>query len=306
MLGLEGIAGTAPFAVLIHDAVRPFVPAGVIGGVVDALKDYEAALPGESVVDTLQRIDAAGFVVGSQDRAGLVAAETPQGFRFAAIRAAHARARELGREFTDDVSVATFAGIRVKVVPGASRENPKLTTPEDMDMAEQRLRVAGRELGETRVGTGYDVHRLGPGTGVTLGGVWIAHDAGLIGHSDADVGLHALTDAVLGALADGDIGAHFPPSDMTLRGVSSDRFLAFAAARVAARGGRILHLDLSLVAEAPKIGPHRDAMRTRIAAIAGVTIDRVAVKATTNERLGFVGRGEGIAALATATVLLPT
>lgn len=299
--GLAALASDPPRIVLIHDAVRPFVSAATITAVVDALQVHPGALPAVPVTDTLQRADAAGIVSGVVERAGLFAAETPQGFAYAAIVAAHARAAAERRDYTDDVAVASAAGMAVKLVPGGGRDNPKLTTPEDIRMADERLRAAF----ETRTGTGYDVHALGPGKGVMLGGVFIPHDRALIGHSDADVALHALTDAILGALADGDIGAHFPPSDATLKGASSDRFLAFAAARVAARGGCIVHLDVSLIAEAPKIGPHRDAMRHRIAAIAGVGVDRVAVKATTNERLGFIGRGEGIAALATATLALP-
>jgi 2-C-methyl-D-erythritol 4-phosphate cytidylyltransferase/2-C-methyl-D-erythritol 2,4-cyclodiphosphate synthase len=235
----------------------------------------------------------------------LFAAETPQGFRFAAIFEAHERAAAAGLAFTDDAGVAEWAGIDVAVVDGEPG-NVKLTTAADIAAADRRLTMgAAMAPGDTRVGSGYDVHALGPGDRVTLGGVAIPHGKGLVGHSDADVALHALTDAILGALAEGDIGVHFPPSDMRWRNASSDIFLADAVARVKARGGTIAHLDLVIIAEAPKIGPYRDLMRARIAGICGVGVDRVAIKATTNEGIGFIGRGEGIAAIATATIRLP-
>ena len=238
-------------------------------------------------------------------RDGVQAAETPQGFRFSAILAAHEAAAEVGTVFTDDAGIAEWAGIPVKVVPGDAG-NIKLTSAEDIAAADRRLvGDAALALGDIRVGTGYDVHAFGPGNEVMLGGVAIAHTRGVIGHSDGDVALHALTDAVLGAIADGDIGMHFPPSDPQWKGASSDRFLRFAADRVAARGGRIAHLDVAIVTEAPRIAGHRDAIRARIAAICGISPDRVGVKATTNENLGFIGRGEGLAAYATATIRLP-
>jgi 2-C-methyl-D-erythritol 4-phosphate cytidylyltransferase/2-C-methyl-D-erythritol 2,4-cyclodiphosphate synthase len=243
--------------------------------------------------------------VATVARENLHAAETPQGFRLATILDAHRRAAAAGIAATDDAAIAEWAGLPVRIVAG-ERSNVKLTTPEDMAMAEAK--VAGETTArptEMRVGTGYDVHAFTDGDHVWLGGLRIAHERSLAGHSDADVALHALTDAVLGALADGDIGAHFPPSDPQWRGAASDRFLAFAAERVRRRGGAIVHLDLSILAEAPKIGPHRDAMRERIASIAGIGIGRVAVKATTNEKMGFIGRREGIAAIATATLRLP-
>jgi 2-C-methyl-D-erythritol 4-phosphate cytidylyltransferase/2-C-methyl-D-erythritol 2,4-cyclodiphosphate synthase len=207
--------------------------------------------------------------------------------------------------FTDDAAVAEWAGIPVVVVPGDSA-NVKLTTAADIAEADRRLRAEDAlRLGDVRVGVGYDIHGLGPGHEVFVGGVPIPHSRGLVGHSDADVVLHALTDAVLGAIADGDIGAHFPSSDERLRGVSSDRFLTDAVARVAARGGVVAHLDVTIVAQGPMIAPYRDAIRARIAAVCGISVDRVGVKATTNEGLGFIGRGEGMAAHATATVRLP-
>jgi 2-C-methyl-D-erythritol 4-phosphate cytidylyltransferase/2-C-methyl-D-erythritol 2,4-cyclodiphosphate synthase len=273
--------------------------------VIDALQSAEAVLPALPVSSTIKAVDDDGYVTATVPRDGLYAAETPQGFRFDAIRAAHATAAAEGRVFTDDCGIAEWAGIGVRVVQGESG-NIKLTTAEDIMAADRRLTMeAALRLGDVRVGTGYDVHAFGSGDHVFLGGVKIAFDRSLVGHSDADVALHALTDALLGALAEGDIGVQFPPSDERWRGASSDRFLAYAVERVAKRGGVIAHLDLAIIAEAPKINPHRDAMRQRIAGICGIEAGRVAVKATTNERLGFIGRGEGIAALATATVRLP-
>jgi 2-C-methyl-D-erythritol 4-phosphate cytidylyltransferase/2-C-methyl-D-erythritol 2,4-cyclodiphosphate synthase len=305
LAGLAGLEELSPGKVLIQDAARPFVSGGLIGRVLAGLDGAEAILPVLPVSNTLKRINADGTVGETVPRDGLAAAETPQGFRFAAIRNAHALAAAAGVEATDDAAIAEWAGIAVMTVAGEAG-NVKLTTAEDFADANRRVAAeATLALGEVRVGVGYDVHPLGPGVEVTLGGVKIPHTRGLIGHSDADVVLHALTDAVLGALADGDIGSHFPPSDERWKGATSDRFLAFAAKRVAERGGRIAHLDVSVVAEAPRIGPHRDAMRERIAKIAGIRPDQVGVKATTNEGLGFIGRSEGIAATATATIRLP-
>ncbi|MBZ9937863.1 bifunctional 2-C-methyl-D-erythritol 4-phosphate cytidylyltransferase/2-C-methyl-D-erythritol 2,4-cyclodiphosphate synthase [Mesorhizobium sp. BR1-1-16] len=303
--GLAALAKLEPEAILIHDAVRPFASSALIARVIDALETHDAVLAASPVTDTLKRADAEGFVGDTVRRDGLFAAETPQGFRFASILDAHRRAAAAGVEATDDAALAEWADIPVKLVTGA-RTNIKLTSPEDIEMADARLTAEALLLhGETRVGTGYDVHPFTDGDGVWLGGIKIPYHQTLAGHSDADVALHALTDALLGALADGDIGSHFPPSDPQWRGASSDRFLAHAVERVRQRGGTVVHLDLAIVAEAPKIGPHRDAMRARIAEIAVVSIDRVGVKATTNEKLGFVGRGEGIAAIATATIRLP-
>jgi 2-C-methyl-D-erythritol 4-phosphate cytidylyltransferase/2-C-methyl-D-erythritol 2,4-cyclodiphosphate synthase len=303
--GLEALVEVSPDKVLIHDAARPFASGGLIGRVLAGLDGAEAILPVVPVASTLKRIHPDGTVGETVPRDGLAAAETPQGFRFAAIRNAHALAAAAGVAVTDDAAIAEWAGIAVMTVAGEPG-NVKLTTAGDFAEANRRIAAeATLAMGEVRVGVGYDVHPLGPGVEVTLGGVKIPHTRGLIGHSDADVVLHALTDAVLGALADGDIGSHFPPSDEQWRGVSSDRFLAYAAQKVAERGGRIAHLDVSVVAEAPRIGPHRDAMRERIAAIAGIRPEQVGVKATTNEGLGFIGRSEGIAAYATATLRLP-
>ncbi len=303
--GLEALADLAPERVLIHDGARPFVSAAVIGRVVDALDAAEAVIPALPVPATLKAVDDDGFITATVPREGLQAAETPQGFRFAAILAAHRRAAAEGHDCTDDAAVAEWAGIPVKVVAGEAA-NVKLTSSEDIAMADRREQAeAALALGDIRVGTGYDVHAFGAGNEVMLGGVAIPHTRGVVGHSDADVVLHALTDAVLGAIADGDIGFHFPPSDPEWKGASSDRFLAFAVERVHARGGRIGNVDVVIVTEGPRISEHRDAIRERIAGICRITPDRVGVKATTNENLGFIGRGEGIAAQAVATVRLP-
>jgi len=305
LAGLEQIEWLGPTHVLIHDAVRPFASPRLIDRVIDALGASDAVLAASPVTDTLKRVSAEGTVGGTVPREDLVAAETPQGFRFEALLAAHRQAADAAVPVTDDASIAEWAGIPVRIVAG-ERANIKLTTAEDIAMADARLHAEeALILGETRVATGYDVHPFAEGDAVHLGGVRIPHRATLAGHSDADVGLHALTDAVLGTIGDGDIGSHFPPSDPQWRGASSDRFLAHAIGRVRARGGVIVNLDLSIIAEEPRIGPHRDAMRERIAEIAGIAVSRVAVKATTNEKLGFVGRGEGIAAIATATIRLP-
>jgi 2-C-methyl-D-erythritol 4-phosphate cytidylyltransferase / 2-C-methyl-D-erythritol 2,4-cyclodiphosphate synthase len=305
MSGLAAYREHPPDRVLIHDGVRPFVGVDLITRVIDALDRAEAVVPTLPVTATLKKVDTGGRVNATVSRAALHTAETPQGFHYATILAAHTKAASNGLTFTDDAAVAEWAGLTVCSVPGDAN-NVKLTTAADIAAADRRL-LADEilRLGDVRVGNGYDVHAFGPGGQVTLGGIAIPHAKRLIGHSDADVALHALTDAILGTLADGDIGKHFPPSDARWKDASSDRFLADAARRVAARGGVISHLDVSLIAETPKIAPHRDAMRRRIAEICGVNVERVAVKATTNEGLGFIGRGEGIAAYATATIRLP-
>ncbi len=303
--GLAALAGVHPARVLIHDAARPFATPGLIGRVVAALDGADAVVPAVPVANTLKQVDAAGRVVATVPRDGLQAAETPQGFAFDAILAAHNKAQAAGQQFTDDAAVAEWAGLPVVAVPG-DPGNVKLTTAHDIAEANRRLTAeAALALGDVRVGLGYDIHAFGPGFQVMLGGVAVPYRRGLIGHSDADVVLHALTDAVLGALGDGDIGEHFPPSDPQWAGVSSDRFLADAVARLTARGGVISHLDVSLVAERPKLAPYREAMRARIAEICGIAIDRVGVKATTSEGLGFIGRSEGISAQAVATIRLP-
>jgi 2-C-methyl-D-erythritol 4-phosphate cytidylyltransferase/2-C-methyl-D-erythritol 2,4-cyclodiphosphate synthase len=288
--------------VLVHDAARPFCSAELVSRAIVACAETGAAIPALEVTDTIKRVDADGHVAGTIDRAQLRAVQTPQAFAFPALLEAHRRAASDGREdFTDDAALAEWAGLKVAVFAGETG-NVKLTTDEDFARAEAR-RIAN--LADLRTGNGFDVHAFGDGDHVMLGGVKIPHQRGLIGHSDSDVALHALVDAILGALADGDIGQHFPPSDMRWRGASSDQFLKFAAERVTKRGGRIAHLDVTIVCEEPRIGPHRDEMRKRIAEIAEIAVERVAVKATTSEQLGFTGRREGIAAMATATIRLP-
>jgi 2-C-methyl-D-erythritol 4-phosphate cytidylyltransferase / 2-C-methyl-D-erythritol 2,4-cyclodiphosphate synthase len=300
--GLEALSPRRPDLVLVHDAARPFASAALIARGIAAAGASGAAIPAVAVADTVKTVDASGIVTGTLERAQLRLVQTPQAFGFASLLAAHERARAAGREdFTDDSALVEWAGIKVSTFEGEAA-NVKLTTGDDF------IRVGAAELAtlaDVRTGSGYDVHAFGPGDHVTLGGVRIAHSQGLSGHSDADVVLHALVDAILGALADGDIGVHFPPSDPQWRGASSDRFLAFAIERLRARKGRVAHLDVNVICEAPRIGPHRDAMRQRIAEIAGIDIGRVAVKATTSEKLGFIGRSEGMAAFATATVRLP-
>jgi 2-C-methyl-D-erythritol 4-phosphate cytidylyltransferase/2-C-methyl-D-erythritol 2,4-cyclodiphosphate synthase len=300
--GLEALATHTPDIVLIHDAARPFASAALATRAIDAARQSGAAIPALPVTDTVKSVDAGNRITGTLDRASLRLVQTPQAFAFPALLAAHRKAAQAGRDdFTDDAALAEWAGMKVSVFAGEAG-NIKITTPDDFARAQAASFAA---LGDVRTGSGIDVHAFAPGDHVTLGGVRIPHPQALTGHSDADVALHALTDAILGALADGDIGVHFPPSDPQWRGASSDRFLRFAVERVAARGGRIAHLDINIVCETPRIGPHRDAMRENIARIAAVTPDRVAVKATTSEKLGFTGRGEGIAAYATATVRLP-
>jgi len=297
--GLEAVAARKPDIVLIHDAARPFLTQALVSRAIAAAKTTGAAIPALTVTDTVKTIGPDGTIAGTLDRATLRTVQTPQAFAFAEIYDAHRKAAEAGHEeFTDDAALAEWAGMKVSVFEGEPG-NIKLTTAEDFMLVEARM------LGDVRTGTGIDVHAFGPGDHVTLGGVRIAHERALSGHSDADVVLHALVDAILGALADGDIGVHFPPSDPQWRGASSDRFLNFAMERLRARGGRVTHADINIVCEAPRIGPHRDAMRGRIAALCDISLDRVAIKATTSEGLGFTGRGEGIAAFATVTVRLP-
>ena len=298
LAGLEALLPAAPRMVLIHDAARPFVSADLISRICARARAGHAVVPGLPPTDSLKRVDA-GTIVGTLARADAMAVQTPQAFPFDAILAAHRQARAAARDdFTDDAAVAEFAGMAVEVVQG-DEANVKLTTPADMERAERMFAM------ETRTGQGFDVHAFGLGDSVWLCGVKVPFHLGLVGHSDADVALHALADAILGALAEGDIGEHFPPSDPEWKGASSDRFLADAVRRVRDRGGRILHLDVTLVCEAPKLAPHREAMRRAVAGVAQVDATRVSVKATTSERLGFTGRGEGIAAMALATIELP-
>jgi 2-C-methyl-D-erythritol 4-phosphate cytidylyltransferase / 2-C-methyl-D-erythritol 2,4-cyclodiphosphate synthase len=300
--GLEALLPHAPDLVLIHDAARPFLTGALIARAIASGSKYGAAVPAVAIADTVKKIDDAAMVTETLDRSRLRMVQTPQAFAFDLIMAAHRRAVAAGREdFTDDAALAEWAGQRVSVFEGEAG-NVKLTTNDDFTRAEALHAAA---LSDVRTGNGFDVHAFADGDHVMLGGVRIAHARGVTGHSDADVALHALVDAILGALAEGDIGQHFPPSDPQWKGASSDRFLAFACERVRARGGIIGNLDVTIVCETPRVSPHRDAMRSRIAAIAGVPPDRVAVKATTSEKLGFTGRGEGIVAMATATVRLP-
>ena len=300
--GLEALSPHHPDLVLVHDAARPFASAALVSRGIDAARAGGGAIPALAIADTVKTVDVLGMVTGTIERAQLRLVQTPQAFDFAALLETHRRAHAAGREdFTDDAALAEWAGLKVATFEGEAA-NVKLTTADDF----ARLGAAdAAALADVRTGFGFDVHAFAAGDHVMLGGVRIAHSAGLSGHSDADVVLHALVDAILGALAEGDIGVHFPPGDPQWRGASSDRFLAFAVERVRARGGRIEHLDVNVVCEAPRIGPHREAMRARIAEIAAVSPERVAVKATTSEQLGFTGRREGMAAFATATVRLP-
>ncbi|QBR69969.1 bifunctional 2-C-methyl-D-erythritol 4-phosphate cytidylyltransferase/2-C-methyl-D-erythritol 2,4-cyclodiphosphate synthase [Beijerinckiaceae bacterium] len=303
LAGLEALALDNNLKiVLIHDAARLFVSDTLVDRAVAAAIAHGAAVPGVLPTDTVKEIDEEGLVLATPPRSRLRAVQTPQAFRFELILAAHRSAAKSGAcDLTDDAAVAEWAGHPVHVFPGDDA-NMKITTSADLHVAEARLI---RELADVRIGQGYDVHAFGPGDHVWLGGLKIAHDHGLVGHSDADVLSHAITDALLGALAEGDIGSHFPPSDPQWRGAASRIFLAAAAAKVRARGGMIAHIDATLACERPKIGPHRDAIRASIAEIVEIQIDRVAIKATTTERLGFTGREEGMASLAIATVRLP-
>ena len=294
--GLEALAASAPDFVLIHDAARPLVSPRVIAGVCDALRNgARAAIPLLAVADTLKKKDGSHWITTPRD--GLFRAQTPQGFVFADILKAHRD--HAATDVTDDMALAELAGLSITATPG-DEMNLKVTTKEDFVMAERLL--GG---GETRTGMGYDVHRFCPGDHIWLCGLKVPHDHGLEGHSDADAGLHALTDAILGAIGQGDIGQHFPPTDERWRGAASWKFLDHAASLVSKAGGAILHCDVTVICERPKVGPHREAMRARIAEILKLDISRVSVKATTTEGLGFTGRREGLAAQAIATVRLP-
>jgi 2-C-methyl-D-erythritol 4-phosphate cytidylyltransferase/2-C-methyl-D-erythritol 2,4-cyclodiphosphate synthase len=297
-LGLESLTDLAPEQVLIHDAARPFVTVGVIDRVLAALEADAGAIPALPQADTLKRAGEGGTIAGTLDRAGMWRAQTPQGFHFGAILEAHRAAA--GQTLTDDAAVLEAVGGTVRLVKGAE-DNGKVTTADDLRRAERRFQGTG----ETRVGHGFDVHAFGPGDHVILGGVKIPHTQALMGHSDADVALHALADAIYGALGAGDIGRHFPPTDDRWKGAPSDVFLRHAGSLVEALGGRIVHLDLTLICERPKVGPHRAAIAGAIADVLGLDGGRVSVKATTTEKLGFTGRGEGMAAQASATVTLP-
>ena len=300
--GLKALAPQRPDLVLIQDAARPFSTPRVIGDVVALLEQFDGALPSLPLTDTVKRSLDGQQVATTEDRSQLFSAQTPQGFRFGQIFSAHMRASTTRRAFTDDAEIAEWAGLRVAMVIG-DRDNIKITHPEDFARAE-RL-IAGDFAMETRVGTGFDVHPFEPGDGVWLGGVKIPHDKKLKGHSDADVALPALTDAILGAIGEGDIGVHFPPSDMQWRGMASTVFLKHAGKLVAEAGGRIVNLDVTIVCEAPRIAVHVPAMREVIGAALGLATSRIAVKATTSEQLGFTGREEGIVAMASASIEMP-
>jgi 2-C-methyl-D-erythritol 4-phosphate cytidylyltransferase / 2-C-methyl-D-erythritol 2,4-cyclodiphosphate synthase len=301
--GLEALAKEAPEIVLVHDAARPFTSAALVSRAIAAAAAHGAAIPGMPVTDTVKLVDAQNTITATLDRAAMRTVQTPQAFRYATLLDAHRRAAAAGREdFTDDGALVEWAGLKVSVFEGESG-NIKMTTSDDFARAERDAQAA---LGDIRTGIGYDIHAFDrDGDHVWLGGVKIPYTRRLSGHSDADVAIHALVDAILGALGDGDIGVHFPPTDEKWRGASSDKFLQFAVERVKARGGMVSHLDVAIVCEAPKVNPHREAMRARLAEIAGISIDRVGIKATTNEKLGALGRSEGVAAMATATVRLP-
>lgn len=302
LLALEALAKDPPTVVLIHDAVRPFLDGDLIDRVSTKASSGVGALPAIAVADTLKRDTQDGLV--TVDRSHLHAAQTPQGFPFAAILDAHRRAAASGREdFTDDAAIAEWAGLTVALVEGLA-DNIKLTYARDIAMADEKLSRANA-FPDVRAGSGYDVHAFEPGDAVTLCGVRIAHDRKLSGHSDADVGLHALTDALLATCGAGDIGTHFPPSDPQWRGVASRQFVEHAASIVRARGGRIANADVTLICEAPRIGPHRAAMTAELSSMLRISPDRISIKATTNEKLGFIGREEGIAAIATASVVYP-
>ena len=297
-LGLEALVAFRPHRVLIHDGARPFPDEQLVDRVLDGLDKAVAAIPCLPLRDTIKRVEG-GTIRATIDRSALWRAQTPQGFHFDAILAAHRAA--IGRELTDDAAVAETAGLVPLIVDG-SEDNLKVTTAEDLAAAKRLL--AARQ-GDVRVGQGFDVHPFARGDHLWICGVRIPHGMSLAGHSDADVGLHALTDAVLGAIGAGDIGMHFPPSDPRWRGAVSDQFLCHAADLVRARGGAVAAVDVTVICERPKIAPYRAAMVERIAAILGIAPDRVSVKATTTEKLGFTGRAEGIAAQAVATVRLP-
>ncbi|MBB4050546.1 2-C-methyl-D-erythritol 4-phosphate cytidylyltransferase/2-C-methyl-D-erythritol 2,4-cyclodiphosphate synthase [Devosia subaequoris] len=302
LAGLKALAPLHPDLVLIQDAARPFVTPALVERIIAALGQNDGALPTLPVTDTIKRSRDGTLVATTEDRRQLFAAQTPQGFRFGQIFSAHIRAETVSRDFTDDAEIAEWAGLGVTMVEG-ERTNIKITHPEDFSRAE-RIIMADHGT-ETRIGTGYDVHPFAPGDAVWLCGVKIPHKAKLQGHSDADVALHALTDAILGAIGEGDIGTHFPPSDEQWKGAASTLFLAHAGELVARRKGRIVNLDVTIVAEAPRIAAHVPAMCAVIAETLGISADRVAVKATTNEKLGFIGREEGIVSMASASIELP-
>jgi 2-C-methyl-D-erythritol 4-phosphate cytidylyltransferase/2-C-methyl-D-erythritol 2,4-cyclodiphosphate synthase len=303
--GLEALSAIKPDAVLIHDAARPFITAETIAKVIAALETAPAAIVAVPLADTLKRANGNGTVAATVDRDSLWCAQTPQAFRFDVILNAHRRAANADRDdFTDDAALAEWIDIPVTLIEG-SRDNVKLTTAADITAADRKLVAVLQDNLETRTGSGFDVHRFTEGDHVWLGGVKIPHTHKLEGHSDADVVLHALTDALLGAIGDGDIGQHFPPSDPKWKGAASRLFLEDAGRRIKELGGRIVNVDVTVLAEAPRVGAYRPAMQALIGEVLGLANDRVGIKATTMECMGFVGRREGIAAMASATVVLP-
>ncbi|MBZ9654809.1 bifunctional 2-C-methyl-D-erythritol 4-phosphate cytidylyltransferase/2-C-methyl-D-erythritol 2,4-cyclodiphosphate synthase [Phyllobacterium lublinensis] len=304
-LGLLALKEVSPDHVLIHDGVRPFISADLLERVIFNLTPHIGVLPVLAVSDTLKSAGHDAMVSATVPRAGLYAAQTPQAFPFLPILAAHDAAFAAGRsDFTDDSAIAEWHGLPVRIVEG-SADNTKLTWAKDIDMADDRLSQKLPAYPDVRTGNGYDVHAFEPGNGVMLAGVFIAHDRKLSGHSDADVALHALTDALLATRGAGDIGTHFPPSDPQWKGVASHVFVEHAVKIVKEAGGRIANADITLICESPKVGPHRQAMTAAISKMLGITADRISIKATTNEKLGFIGREEGIAAIATASVIFP-
>jgi 2-C-methyl-D-erythritol 4-phosphate cytidylyltransferase / 2-C-methyl-D-erythritol 2,4-cyclodiphosphate synthase len=304
-IGLQALSAIKPDVVLIHDAARPFVGPDTIERTIAALATSPAVIAAMPVADTLKRAKPDGTIAATLDRRSLWYAQTPQGFHFDVIFDAHSRAAQAGRDdFTDDAAIAEWAGIPVKLIEG-NAANVKLTTAADIAEADRKLSRSSEREFEPRIGTGFDVHRFTAGDHVWLGGIKIAHSHGLEGHSDADVVLHALTDALLGTIGDGDIGQHFPPSDPKWKGAASRLFLEDAARRVRTLGGRVGNVDVTVLAEAPRVGPYRAAMQALIGDVLGLAPDRVGIKATTTEGMGFTGRREGIAAMATATVFLP-
>ncbi len=301
--GLSALVSLNPDNVLIHDAARPLLSHALIDRVLNALIHDIAIVPALAITDTMKKNDK-GYVGASISRDQVASIQTPQGFVFSKILEAHERAKQTGNDnLTDDSAIAVQAGMKVRIVEG-EQNNLKITMEPDFDTALRLLALRNSSM-ITTTGTGFDVHKFGHGDHVTLCGVDIPHNQGLSGHSDADVGLHALVDAILGALGDGDIGSHFPPSDPQWKGAASSLFLEHAAGLVSAQSGMINHVDVTLICEGPKIGPHRDAMRQHVADILEIPVAKVSIKATTTEGLGFTGRGEGIAAQAIATLSLP-
>jgi 2-C-methyl-D-erythritol 4-phosphate cytidylyltransferase / 2-C-methyl-D-erythritol 2,4-cyclodiphosphate synthase len=302
--GLEAIARHTVTHVLIHDAARPFVSTDLISRVIAGLQEHQSAIPGLAIADTIKKAPY-GTIERTIDRTGLWTVQTPQGFAFEAIRAAHEKAVQTGQSsLTDDAAVAELAGLQVAIIPGDAG-NLKMTTAADLAEADRTLSASFKDLPDIRTGIGIDIHPFGEGDHVMLCGVPIAHTHRLVGHSDADAALHALTDAILGAIGEGDIGTHFPPSDPQWKNAPSALFLARAVELVTRRGGKVGNVDIAILAEAPRLSPHLPAMKAKLAALLGIAEDRIAIKATTTEKLGFVGRGEGITAYATVLVRLP-